>query len=218
MTIGLGFLVLTMGLSTLIPTFLPMEWIATHSLFPGQRLGLAGGILVGYPVAALFTAMTHRLCHHSNFLWRWVHQMHHSPERVDMSGSVLFHPFDILQNSVISIIATVFVMGLDPLAGAWVGFMQIFYGLFQHWNVRTPAVLGYIIQRPESHCVHHQRDLHAYNYSDSGLDMVMGTFRNPSDWRGLSGFENDRAMKYGRMLMGQDVNPALDNGSKGQAA
>jgi sterol desaturase/sphingolipid hydroxylase (fatty acid hydroxylase superfamily) len=145
--------------------------------------------------------------------------MHHSPERVDMPGSVLFHPFDIIQNSFVSIVATVFVLGLDPLAAAWVGFIQIFYGLFQHWNVRTPAVLGYIIQRPESHCVHHQRDLHAYNYSDFPLwDLAMGTFRNPSEWSGSAGFENDRTMRYGRMLLGQDVNPALDNGSKGQVA
>ena len=36
-------------------------------------------------------------------------------------------------------------------------------------NVRTPQWLGYLVQRPESHSVHHQRGVHAYNYSDLPL-------------------------------------------------
>jgi sterol desaturase/sphingolipid hydroxylase (fatty acid hydroxylase superfamily) len=217
--LGVGFLVVTAGLNAVIPSLLPMDWIMAHSLLPGYRLGIAGGILIGYPLVALFTAMSHRLCHHFNFLWRWVHQIHHAPERVDIPGSVLFHPFDIVQNVLVSVFATVFILGLHPVAGAWVGYVQIFYGLFQHWNVRTPAGLGYIIQRPESHCVHHQRDLHAYNYSDFPLwDIVMGTFKNPAGWQGDAGFLPDRSRKYGAMLLGRDVNPALENGGGGKIA
>jgi len=210
---GMAFLVLTIGLSTIVPLLLPGGWIAAHSLFPGEKLGLIGGILIGYPVVALFTAVVHRLLHKFNFLWRWTHQMHHAPERVDIPGSVLFHPFDIIQNSVVSVVATVLVLGLNAEAAAWVGFVQVFYALFQHWNVRTPWVLGYIIQRPESHCVHHQRDVHAYNYSDFPLwDIVAGTFRNPREWEGKAGFEPARARQYGTMLIGRDVNPELENG------
>jgi sterol desaturase/sphingolipid hydroxylase (fatty acid hydroxylase superfamily) len=52
--------------------------------------------------------------------------------------------------------------------------------MFQHANLRTPRWLGYIIQRPESHGIHHERGLHAFNYADLPLwDMVFGTFRNP---------------------------------------
>ena len=46
------------------------------------------------------------------------------------------------------------------------GLVGFFYAVFQHANVRTPRWLGYVIQRPESHCVHHERGLHAYNYAD----------------------------------------------------
>lgn len=210
---GLGFLVLTFSVSSMAPLLLPMQWIAAHSLLPGQRLGIAGGILVGYPVVALFSSIVHRACHRFNFLWRWVHQMHHAPVRVDIPGSVLFHPFDALQNGLVSTVVSVFLLGLHPVAGAWVGFVAIFYGLFQHWNVRTPVWLGYVIQRPESHCIHHQRDLHAYNYSDFPLwDLVVGSFRNPRTWQGASGFEPDRARRYGAMFLGRDVNPASVNG------
>lgn len=217
--VGLGFFVLIMGLGAVIPLALPTDWIAAHSLLPGQRLGILGGVLVGYPVLALFTALVHRFMHHFGFAWRWMHQMHHSPVRVDIPGSVLFHPLDILQNNLVSILVTVFLLGLHPVAAAWVGFVAIFYGLFQHWNVRTPRWLGYLIQRPESHCVHHQRDLHAYNYSDFPLwDLLMGSFRNPPSWEGEAGFEPARARRFGAMLLGRDVNPGLSNGGGGAIA
>ena len=55
-----------------------------------------------------------------------------------------------------------------------------FNAAFQHANIRTPRWLGYLIQRPESHGVHHGRGIHRYNYADLPLwDMVFGTFRNP---------------------------------------
>ena len=81
-------------------------------------------------------------------------------------------------------------------------------------NIRTPRALGYFIQRPESHCVHHQRDLHAYNYSDFPLwDILMGTFRNPANWEGEAGFGDGAHVRYGAMFLGRDVNPQLVNGS-----
>jgi sterol desaturase/sphingolipid hydroxylase (fatty acid hydroxylase superfamily) len=217
--IGLGMLVLALGLSSLVPMLLPVGWIAEHSLLPGHKLGVLGGALIGYPTVALFNALAHRACHHFNLLWRWVHQLHHAPERVDMPGAVFFHPFDIIQNTVVTIAITVFVMGLHPEAVAWTGFIQIFYAMFQHWNVNTPHWLGYLIQRPESHCIHHQRDVHAYNYSDFPLwDIVMGSFRNPAHWSGSAGFEPQRARRYGAMFLGRDVNPSLTNGATGPTA
>ena len=63
--------------------------------------------------------------------------------------------------------------------------MSAFYALFQHWNVRTPRWLGYIIQRPESHGLHHELGVHARNYSDFPLwDILMGTFVNPASFDG----------------------------------
>jgi sterol desaturase/sphingolipid hydroxylase (fatty acid hydroxylase superfamily) len=157
--------------------------------------------------------------HHFHFLWRWLHQLHHSPQRVDIPGAVVFHPFDMLQNNLVSIAVTVFVLGLAPEAAAWTGLVAIFYGLFQHWNVHTPRWLGYVIQRPESHCVHHTRNLHAYNYSDfPPWDMLMGTFRNPASFEGEAGFDDGATRRFGAMLIGRDVNPALDNGGGGQVA
>jgi len=37
----------------------------------------------------------HRSAHTFGALWRGFHQMHHSPQRVDIFGSLVFHPTEI---------------------------------------------------------------------------------------------------------------------------
>ena len=217
--IGIGFFLLLLTLGTLVPLLLPINWLERHCLLPGWKLGVLGGVLVGYPLASLGHALVHRALHHFNFLWRWFHQMHHAPVRVDIAGAVLFHPFEMILNNLVSISITTFVLGLEAEATAWTSLLALFYGLFQHWNVRTPQWLGYLIQRPESHCIHHQRDLHAYNYSDfPPWDMLMGTWRNPATHESEAGFGGEASRRYGAMLLGRDVNPALDNGGGGAIA
>ncbi len=104
-------------------------------------------------------------------------------------------------------IVSVFVLGLDPLTAAVVGYVSAFYAMFQHWNVRTPRWLGYIIQRPESHGLHHELGVHANNYSDFPLwDMLMGTFVNPRTFNGAVGFAGDAQERRVAMLLFQDVN------------
>ncbi len=108
---------------------------------------------------------------------------------------------------MLQLFVTVIVLGLDPLAAALVGYVAAFYGLFQHWNVRTPQWLGYLIQRPESHCVHHRMGHHDYNYGDLPLwDIMLGTFRNPREFIGECGFEDGADRKLGAMLAFVDVN------------
>jgi sterol desaturase/sphingolipid hydroxylase (fatty acid hydroxylase superfamily) len=85
--------------------------------------------------------------------------------------------------------------------------VAVFYSLFQHFNIRTPRWLGWLIQRPESHAVHHRRGLHAWNYSDLPLwDLLMGTCRNPRTFQGDVGFEGPAALALGPLLVGRDVN------------
>jgi len=56
-------------------------------------------------------------------------------------------------------------------------------------GVRTPYWVGYIVQRPESHCIHHQEGMHAYNFSDLPLwDILFGSFRNPRRGQARCGF------------------------------
>lgn len=205
-TTGVVFFIALMAINAVLPSLVPPAW-AAHSLVPGARLGVVGGALLGYPVLSLCTAVLHRAYHRYPALWRWVHQLHHAPQHVDVPGAAVFTPLEVVNNVALSFTVLVFVLGLDPLAAAITGYLAAFYGIFQHWNIRTPRWLGYLIQRPESHNVHHRRGFHAYNYSDFPLwDMLWGTFRNPKAFHGDVGFERAEAMRYGAMMIGRDVN------------
>ena len=92
------------------------------------------------------------------------------------------------------------------------GLYGIFAAFLQHANIRTPRWLGYIIQRPEAHGIHHQRGVHGYNYADLPLwDMVFGTFRNPAIWREQAGFYEGGSKRIGAMLIGRDISTPESN-------
>lgn len=215
--IGIGFLLLIATVGTVVPLLLPLEWLAAHRWLDGSGLGVVGGTAVGWLVLSFASFLWHRASHAFSPLWRFGHQMHHSPQRVDISGSTLFHPAEMVVQVLVQLFVTVIVLGLDPLAAALVGYVVAFHGMFQHWNVRTPAWLGYLIQRPEAHCVHHRRGVHAYNYSDFPLwDLLSGGWRNPREFRGACGFESPADARLGAMLAFTDVNaPQYGASSRG---
>ncbi len=207
--IGTGFLILLAVLSTITPLLLPTDWLAAHRLLDGTQLGVVGGAITGWIVLSFFNYLWHRNAHRFNFMWRGFHQIHHSPQQIDIAGSALFHPTEMIVFASISTVVTTLVLGLDPLAAAITGYIAAFYGMFQHWNINTPAWLGYFIQRPEAHCVHHQRGVHNYNYADlPWWDIIFGTFRNPARWEGEAGFETDASKRMVAMLGWRDVNEA----------
>ena len=81
-----------------------------------------------------------------------------------------------------------------------------FLGIFQHTNVSTPRWLGYFVQRPESHTLHHGKGLHKYNYSDLPLfDMAFGTFRNPKGYEMDTGFYDGASARIVDMLLCKDI-------------
>ena len=217
--LGIGFLLLIGTAGAVIPLLLPLHWMAEHRWWDGTRLGVVGGTLAGWVVLSGISFAAHRAFHAWSPLWRMGHQMHHSPQRVDISGSTLFHPVEIVVQVLLQLFVTVIVLGLDPLAAALVGYMAAFAGMFQHWNVRTPQWVGYLIQRPESHCVHHRLGVHAWNYADFPLwDILFGSFRNPREFLGACGFEDPEDRRLGAMLAWRDVNAArYGQGNRGAA-
>jgi sterol desaturase/sphingolipid hydroxylase (fatty acid hydroxylase superfamily) len=216
--IGAGFLILITTVSVVVPLLIPAAWLQAHRWLDGTRLGVIGGTIVGIVVIEGAIYAWHRTEHNVGFLWRAFHQIHHSPRRVDIPGSVLFHPLEMMVQVLLQLVVTVIVLGLDPLAAAIVGYLVAFFGMFQHWNVATPRWIGYIVQRPESHCVHHRLGVHYYNYSDLPVwDMLFGTFRNPAKYMGECGFENGADRRLPGMLAFADVNaPLYGAGNLGQ--
>ena len=176
-------------------------------LLDGSRLGTGLGALVGIVVYELVHYGYHRLAHRSDWLWRLAHQMHHSAEAMDAFSANYLHPVDLFLFTSWSSLVFFPLLGLSVeasvVAGAWLGFNA----MFQHANIRTPRWMGYFIQRPESHVVHHQRGRHRYNYANLPLwDMVFGTFRNPERVDGVqAGFYNGASARILDMLLFRDV-------------
>lgn len=187
----------------------PMLWgrlLGTRTLFNLSFLGTAGGAVVAILLYELVHYWYHRTIHRNDTLWRVFHQMHHSPEALDAWGAYYLAPTDVFM------FVTLQTLVFGPLLGVTVGAAVLgnlfltFNGIFQHANLRTPVWLGWIIQRPESHGIHHMRGVHAYNYSDLPLwDIVFGTFRNPSTFDGEVGFWKGASARIGKMLLGKDV-------------
>ena len=209
--VGVAFLVVIMALGVVMPLLLPVAWLAEHRVLDGTRLGVVGGVVVGLLVSELVGYVIHRASHRVSFMWRWIHQMHHSPTRIDLASSTIFHPFEIVTQNLVSIGFVTFVLGVDPLSAGILGYIGAFFGMFQHLNVRTPRWLGYVVQRPEAHCIHHQLNVHAFNYGNITLyDMVFGTFKNPETFEGRVGFAGKAS--FAKMFIGRDVSGGLGDG------
>lgn len=202
---GAFFLLLYLTVATVSPLLLP-AWLLEKRVFDLGGLGIAGGVVVGFAVQTFVGYWYHRACHRFGGMWRWLHQLHHSAPRLDIGSSMMFHPFEMAAYTFIQVGVLVMLLGIDPLAAALVGYLAAFYGMFQHLNVRTPRRLGLLIQRPESHGLHHEAGVHARNYGDLPLwDLLFGTFANPAAFRGDVGFGAGAHRRVAAMLIGRDV-------------
>jgi len=177
------------------------------TLIDGSRLGTIGGAVVGVLTYEFFHYWYHRAAHEWTWLWRAGHQMHHSAESLDAFGAYYLHPVDAAIFTTLSSLVFFQLLGITVEAGVLGALFLTFNAMFQHANVKTPRWLGYLIQRPESHAVHHGRGIHRWNYSDLPLwDIVFGTFRNPKTVDGIQvGFYRGASTRIPEMLIGRDV-------------
>ena len=159
-------------------------------------------------LTTFITYWTHRTQHYFDLLWRAGHQLHHGVARVDISSAMIFHPVDVLVQVVGGLVAAG-LLNSTPHAAAWAGLWGFVVALYQHWNVTTPPWTGWIIQRPEAHMLHHERDVHARNFGDMPLwDRLFGTYGEPGDRPVALGFDPGRGRRWLAMLAFVDVNKA----------
>jgi len=188
-------------------------------LVDSSSLGL-WGIIPGILVYEFAHYWYHRAAHQWNWLWRAGHQMHHSAESLDAFGANYLHPFDAAMFATLSSLVLFPLLGLSLEAGVITTLFLTFNAMFQHANIATPHWLGYLVQRPESHNIHHGRGIHRYNYADLPLwDMVFGTFRNPRDVTDIDcGFYKGASVRITEMLLGKDVSTPRSNPRETQPA
>lgn len=192
----------------LLGTSLDDWWTALAPWHPNVGTLLGAGL--GYLVITFVYYWWHRARHEVDWLWRTIHQLHHSPARLEILTSFYKHPLEIGLNAFLSAGVLYGLVGLSPQAGAIAVLVTGLAELVYHWNVRTPRWMGWFFQRPEMHCVHHERDRHTNNYSDLPLwDILFGTFENPARFDDDCGFAEHREAKLGAMLVGHDVNAGV---------
>lgn len=192
-----------------LSTYLPLLWdkyFLAYQLFDLTEANPIVSTLIAILVFELLIYCWHRTIHRNNFLWRSFHQMHHSAERIDTFGAFYFSPLDMMGFTLMGSLTLSLGVGLAPEAVSGFLYITMFLAVFQHINVKTPHWLGYIIQRPESHSVHHQRGVHAYNYSDLPLfDILFGTFNNPKHFVDQAGFYEGSSTKMKDILLCRDI-------------
>ena len=183
------------------------RWFSAASLFHLSSYlnpWMAG--FTAYFLATFVFYWWHRLRHENDFLWRTFHQIHHSPQRLEVITSFYKHPQEMFFNSILGSLIVYTFLGLDLKAGAIYTLFTALGEFFYHTNVKTPHWFGYIFQRPEMHRIHHQLNYHKNNYGDFAFwDMMFGTYENPKTWSDRCGFEEARELKLGEMLLFKDV-------------
>jgi len=211
---GLSSFAVYFYLSSYLPIFVD-PILEPYRFFDMSGLGALVGGIVGVLIFEFGTYVWHYCMHRSNFLRRTFHQMHHSAERIDTYGAFYFSPLDMIGWTVLGSVCFSLIAGLSPQAITFMLLATTFLGIFQHANIKTPRWLGYIIQRPESHTIHHATGIHRQNYSDLPIfDIIFGTFHNPKEFEHETGFYHGASARIGDMLLFQDVTTPPTEGEK----
>ena len=184
------------------------KWLQQYSFFSlsNEVSEITGGFISYFIITFLFY-WWHRWRHTFNFLWLTMHQVHHSPQRIETITSFYKHPLEIICNSILIGSVNFLILGLNLEAAAWCLLFSAIGEYFYHMNVKTPHWVGYIFQRPEMHRIHHEKGKHFSNFSDLPIwDMIFGTYKNPKTMDGKCGFKPEREEKLKEMLLFKNVN------------
>ena len=186
--------------------FLWDVWFTQLPLLSLMTQPLIFQVLAGYLTITFVYYWWHRLRHRVPVLWRYLHQLHHSPVRIEVITSFYKHPIEILVNGILTSAILYILLGLSASAVGLCVLTTALAELIYHMNMKTPRIMGLFFQRPEMHRIHHQRGLHHYNYSDLPVwDMLFGTYRNPAIVDNKTGFPNNNENKVWALLKGQEL-------------
>ena len=182
-------------------------WLSSASIFHlSEHLSPTVGGLIAYFIATFVFYWWHRWRHEHDILWRLFHQIHHSPQRLEVITSFYKHPGEMVVNSIIGSLLVYTVLGLSLEGGAIYTLCTALGEFFYHTNVKTPRWIGFFFQRPEMHRIHHQYQRHRNNYGDiTWWDMLFGTYENPREWVHTCGFDDGKEQKLLQMLAYRDV-------------
>lgn len=120
------------------------RWLTRWSLFDlREYVSPALGGFIAYVIGTFVFYRWHRWRHRVDALWRFFHQIHHSPRRIELITSFYKHPVEMIANSLIGSTLVYTILGLNLEGGAVFTFCCAAGEFFYHPNVRTPRWVGY---------------------------------------------------------------------------
>lgn len=157
--------------------------------------------IIFYLIYSLVNYWAHRAKHAMPTAWKYLHKMHHSTSHMDSRVAFYRHPLEMVVNTVILFALGKIILDVSVNAVAMALVIEGILETFHHANIKLPRwirPLGYIIQIPEQHIIHHQKGLHKYNYSPLALwDLIFGTLRfHHSGFNGLGFKDSNKAWPY----------------------
>lgn len=203
---GLVFFALTAIVGMIVPAAWALTPLGHAHLVHVQLLDSAWGVIIGFVVVTFANYWWHRAEHRFHRLWLLTHQLHHSALRVDVASAFFVHPLEVAVKTTLAFLVSRFALGLTVEVSAIIVTITSVLSIIEHVNVKTPRWLGFLIARPEMHCLHHEFGVHARNYGLPLWDLLFGTFENPSEVNLRVGFEPAASARLADLLLGRDVN------------
>ncbi len=178
--------------SALLRVALPVLAVGAASYAAEHQWGLLNHIdwtqwtefLLAIVVLDLAIYGQHVAMHKVPLLWR-LHRMHHSDLDFDTSTGLRFHPLEILLSMLFKLLL-VTALGAAPVAVLVFEVLLNTTALFNHGNVRLPAVLDrtlrWVLVTPDMHRVHHsvvrtETDSN-FGFNLPWWDRLFGTYRD----------------------------------------
>jgi len=191
---------------TLAAGYFFRDWFMANALFHiPSSVPMVLQAFSSFLVASFIAYWWHRATHASNILWRWVHQLHHSPSRIESLTAFYVHPFDGLAANILNAFVAFVILGASIEVAAGALLIAAIYNIYVHSDTNSPIWLGYLVQRPEMHRVHHKAGHHSQNYGLPIWDLMFGTFANPDRIDFKCGFTSKKQFRILDMLLLRDV-------------
>lgn len=146
--------------------------------FLDNDIGTVAQVSIAFVINALVLYVIHIAMHKFKWLW-WIHKSHHSIQSISMLMGFLANPLEPIANSMGIMLVDYGLLGINPQCVMLTSYLINFLVIFLHSNIKTPHWLGYFIQRPEMHKLHHTYQHHQDNYTYlPWIDMLFGTYQN----------------------------------------
>ncbi|HAS6349462.1 TPA: sterol desaturase family protein [Vibrio vulnificus] len=132
-----------------------------YGLFHALNMSATWNLLFSVIALDFIIYWQHLLFHRVKPLWR-LHRMHHADLDIDVTTGTRFHPLEMLISMGIKV-ASVFVLGVSPLAVVVFEIILNASAMFNHSNAKLPLKVDHWLRRiivtPDMHRVHHSTEV-----------------------------------------------------------